>query len=411
MRPWVKIVIAAIVIVLIPIVVVSAVILSQGAQMNKEQSEISGFYLPPEPLPQTPGQLLRSEPLGVEVSGGTGYRILYVSQRPDGTPAASSGMVFIPDSPAPAEGRPVIAWAHGTLGMGDACAPSRSSDPLSDTEYWLSDMLERGWLVTATDYVGLGTPGPELYLVAEAEARDVVNSVRAAAQLPDAHTGSRYAVWGHSQGGHSALWTGHLSAELAPELSLIAVAAAAPAAQLADIMGAQWKGAIGWGIGPEVAVSWPIVDPRLSVEDILTGAGLRNYERLANECLNNDDALLIELAARQALGQSFFTSNPVKNASWKEFADAQTPPPLPASMPTLIAQSMADQVVLAWPNAVTQEKWCAAGSDLTMVWLGVVNHQKTAMTAGPSVVSWLEERFAGKPTQPNCAIPPPVARP
>jgi pimeloyl-ACP methyl ester carboxylesterase len=272
-------------------------------------------------------------------------------------------------------------------------------------------MLERGWLVTATDYVGLGTPGPELYLVAEAEARDVVNSVRAAAQLPDADIGSRYAVWGHSQGGHSALWTGHLSAELAPEFSLVAVAAAAPAAQLADIMGAQWKGAIGWGIGPEVAVSWPLVDPQLSLDDILTGAGLRNYERLANECLNNDDALLIELAARQALGQSFFTSDPVNNADWKNFADAQTPPPLPADMPTLIAQSTADQVVLAWPNAVTQQKWCSAGSDLTMLWLGVVNHQQTANTAGPSVVSWLEERFAGKPTQPNCAIPPPVDRP
>lgn len=411
MQPWVKFIIAVGIIVAIPLVVVGAVLVNPAAQVSKEQSEISGFYLPPEPLPQTPGQLLRAEPLGVEVTGGTGYRILYVSQRPDGTAAAASGMVFIPSAAPPAEGRPVIAWAHGTLGMGDACAPSRSSDPLLDTDSWLSDMLERGWLVTATDYVGLGTPGAELYLVAEAEARDVVNSVRAAAQLPDADIGSRYAVWGHSQGGHSALWTGHLSAKLAPELSLVAVAAAAPAAQLADIMGAQWKGAVGWAIGPEVAVSWPLVDSRLSLPDVLTGAGLRNYERLADECLNNDDALLIELAARQALGQSFFTSNPTRNSDWKAFADSETPPPLPADMPALIAQSTADQVVLAWPNAVTQEKWCAAGSDLTMLWLGVVNHQQTAMTAGPAVVSWLEERFAGRPTQPNCAIPPPVARP
>ena len=176
-------------------------------------------------------------------------------------------------------------------------------------------------------------------------------------------------------------------------------------------MGAQWQGTIGWGIGPEVAVSWPIINPDLQVTDILTRAGLENYERLAEECLNNDDGLLLELAVRQELDQTFFKDNPVQNAAWKAFAEEQTPPPLPATMPTLIAQSMADQVVLAWPNAITQEKWCAAGSDLTMMWLGVVNHQQTAMTAGPSVVGWLEDRFAGKPTQPNCATPPPVARP
>lgn len=411
MRLWGKFAIAACVIVVTPALVVGGVIWNQNSQVNKVQESIASFYLPPEPLPTTPGQLLRSEPLNVDVEGGNAYRILYVSQRPDGSPAASSGMVFIPDSPAPAQGRPVVAWAHGTLGMGDACAPSRALNPLGDMDYWLTEMLDRGWVVTATDYVGLGTPGPELYLVAEAEARDVVNSVRAAAQLPDANTGTQYAVWGHSQGGHSALWTGHLSTQLAPDLSLIAVAAAAPAAQLVDIMGAQWQGTIGWGIGPEVAVSWPIINPDLQVTDILTSAGLENYERLAEECLNNDDGLLLELAVRQELDQTFFKDNPVQNAAWKAFAEEQTPPPLPATMPTLIAQSMADQVVLAWPNAITQEKWCAAGSDLTMMWLGVVNHQQTAMTAGPSVVGWLEDRFAGKPTQPNCATPPPVARP
>lgn len=411
MRLWGKLAIAAGVIVVTPALVVGGVIWNQNSQVNKVQESIASFYLPPDPLPTTPGQLLRSEPLNVDVQGGNAYRILYVSQRPDGSPAASSGMVFIPDSPAPAQGRPVVAWAHGTLGMGDACAPSRALNPLGDMDYWLTEMLDRGWVVTATDYVGLGTPGPELYLVAEAEARDVVNSVRAAAQLPDANTRPQYAVWGHSQGGHSALWTGHLSTQLAPDLSLIAVAAAAPAAQLVDIMGAQWQGTIGWGIGPEVAVSWPIINPDLQVTDILTSAGLENYERLAEECLNNDDGLLLELAVRQELDQTFFKDNPVQNAAWKAFAEEQTPPPLPATMPTLIAQSMADQVVLAWPNAITQEKWCAAGSDLTMMWLGVVNHQQTAMTAGPSVVGWLEDRFAGKPTQPNCATPPPVARP
>ncbi len=236
----------------------------------------------------------------------------------------------------------------------------------------------------------------------------MVNSVRAVRNLPDAAAGQRYVVWGHSQGGHSALWTGHLSDTLAPELDLLAVAAAAPAAQLADIMGAQWDDLVGWGIGPEVLVSWPVVYPELSPDQVASPAGLENYERLADECLKQK-SLMVELLARQQLGERFFAGNPVDVADWRAKADAQTPPPLPAELPVLVAQSMADEVVLAWPNAVTQTLWCEAGSTIEMLWLGVVNHQQTAMTAGPTVVAWIDDRFADRPARRTCDLPPPVA--
>lgn len=375
---------------------------------EQQQAAIAPFYEPPSPLPTTPGEVLRTEPLGVEVPGATALRMLYVSQRPDGTPAASSGMVFIPDSPAPPEGRPIVAWAHGTLGMGDACAPSRSDNPLGDTEAWLDQMLSLGWVVVATDYVGLGTPGPELYLVGDAEARDVVNSVRAARNLPDSSAGDRYAVWGHSQGGHSALWTGHLGPRLAPELTLVGVAAAAPAAELTDIMGAQWNTTIGWGIGPEVAVSWPAADPALVPSQVLSAAGLQQYERIADKCTSNK-GLLAELALRKASGQEFFSGNPLNNELWAAYARAQTPPPYPADLPVFIAQGTADEVVLAWPNAVLQERWCEAGSDLTMLWMGGVGHMQAAIAAGPSATQWIADRFEGTSAKPNCSFPPAVA--
>lgn len=373
-----------------------------------EQTALAPFYEPPSPLPAAPGTLIRTEPLGVDVPGATALRMLYVSERPDGTPAASGGMIFIPTTPAPEGGRPVVAWAHGTLGMGDACAPSRSGNPLGDTANWLDSMIALGYVVVATDYIGLGTPGPELYLVGEAEARDVVNSVRAARALPEAAAGDRYVVWGHSQGGHSALWVGHLSEEIAPELTLLGVAAAAPAAELTDIMGAQWDTTIGWGIGPEVAVSWPAANPALSPDQVLTFTGERTYRRIADECTSNK-SLLLELALRKSAGQMFFAGNPVQNVAWADYARKQTPPAMPGSMPLFIAQGTTDEVVLAWPNAVLQERWCAAGSDLTMLWMGGVGHMQAATTAGPSVTEWVADRFAGKPTSRNCTFPPAVA--
>jgi pimeloyl-ACP methyl ester carboxylesterase len=334
--------------------------------------------------------------------------MLYVSERPDGAPSVSGGMIFIPHSPMPEGGRPVVAWAHGTVGMGDACAPSRSVNPLGDTANWLEPMLALGFVVVATDYTGLGTPGPEFYLVAEAEALDVVNSVRAARALPEADAGDRYVVWGHSQGGHSSLWVGHLSEQIAPELTLLGVAAAAPAAELTDIMAAQWDTIIGWGIGPEVVVSWPAANPALTPDQVLTFTGERTYERLADACTSNK-SVLVELALRKSAGQEFFARDPITNMVWADYARKQTPPPMPASMPLFIAQGTADEIVLAWPNAALQERWCATGSDLTMLWMGGVGHMQAAIAAGPTVTEWVAQRFAGEPTSRNCDFPPAVA--
>lgn len=382
--------------------------ISSNIERSDRQATFDPFYEPPDPLPAEPGTVIRTEPLDVNVPGGQAYRMLYVSERPDGTPAASGGMVFIPDTPAPPEGRPVVAWAHGTVGMGDACAPSRAANPLGDTDNWLDQMMSLGWVVTATDYVGLGTPGPELYLVKEAEVRDVVNSVRAARNLTDTQAGADYVVWGHSQGGHSSLWSGHLAPELAPELNLLGVAAAAPAGELADIMGAQWDTTVGWGIGPEVLISWPLADERLSAEEVATATGLRTYRQLADDC-TYDKQLLLEVLALRAAGQKFFEVDPMTVPEWERFVAEQTPPPMPADMPVFLAQGMADEIVLAWPNAKLQDQWCAAGSTITALWMGGIGHLAAATTSGPSAVSWIADRFAGRPANRTCDTPPPVA--
>jgi len=370
------------------------------------QAELADFYATPEPLVGEPGTVLRTEQLDVELNGGSVWRVLYVSQRPDGQPAVSGGLLFIPTKPATQ--RPVVAWAHGTVGQGEACAPSRSGNPLGDMTGWIEQMMAAGWVVTATDYVGLGTEGPNLYLVAEAEVHDVVNSVRAARNFPQANAGADYVVWGHSQGGHSSLWAGHLAPDIAPELRLLAVAAAAPAAQLPLIMGAQWQGVVGWVIGPEVVRSWPQVYPQLQPDEIVSARGLALSESIADECIVN---AALEGQFRVQQGQEYFASDPINATDWARAAEAQTPPPLPKPLPVFIGQSTTDAVVLGWPNAVLQEEWCAAGSTLDMLWVAEVAHQDTAVVIGPTVVQWLADRFSGVSASPNCAAPPPVSRP
>ncbi len=99
----------------------------------------------------------------------------------------------------------MIAWAHPTSGVVESCAPSLMPD-LSGTIWGLADMMARGYVVVATDYPGLGTPGIHPYLIGVSEGRAVLDSVRAARELPDVGASDRFAVWGHSQGGHASLY-------------------------------------------------------------------------------------------------------------------------------------------------------------------------------------------------------------
>jgi pimeloyl-ACP methyl ester carboxylesterase len=379
-----------------------------AAQEEEQQMQVAldPFYTPPDPIPSEVGTIIRREPLGVEVPGGRAERMLYVSERPDGTRAVSGGMLFLPDAPAPDGGRPIVAWEHGTLGMGDACVPSRSNNPLGDIQTFLPLMLEQGWVVVATDYVGLGTPGPNQYIIAQSEVRDVVNSVRAVRTIPEAQAGNRYATFGHSQGGHSSIWTGHLGPEYAPELELVGVAAAAPSLNLIEIASAQWNTAVGWVIGSALLESFPTYYPDLPVDSILTKSGQDNQARLAVECIK---AAGIEALVREKFGEQFFSTDPVDNAQWRAALEDQTPPPMPASMPVFIAQGTADEVVLDWPNAMIAQEWCRAGSTLAMLWMGDVNHEQAAHVSGPTAFQWIYQRFAGVPAQSTCELPLPVA--
>lgn len=73
----------------------------------------------------------------------------------------------------------MAAWAHGTVGLGDDCAPSTRPRSDRDAEY-LGRWLREGYAVVASDYAGLGTPGLHKYLNGEAAARGVVDAVVAA---------------------------------------------------------------------------------------------------------------------------------------------------------------------------------------------------------------------------------------
>ncbi|MCK1666415.1 lipase family protein, partial [Bradyrhizobium sp. 153] len=163
------------------------------------------------------------------------YRVLYRSTGLNGRPVFVSGVVIVPQGTPALGRRPIVAWAHPTSGIVPRCAPSLAIFLFQQIQ-GLRSMISRGFVVAATDYPGLGTPGPHPYLVGESEGRAVIDIVRAARSVTRAGDGKDFTVWGHSQGGQAALFAGMIANAYAPELKLLGVAAAAPATDLVKLM-------------------------------------------------------------------------------------------------------------------------------------------------------------------------------
>ncbi len=348
-------------------------------------------------------------------TGIRGWRIRYTTLR-GGKPVVSSGFLLEPTGKAPRSGRKIVAWAHPTVGMGKACAPSAnpfppSSDPTRKAYIgWPLSIVRRGWVLVATDYAGLGTRGTDPYLVGPYEATDVITSV-VAARRAGVSAGTDYAVVGHSQGGHASLWAPQ-ARSLARGMRLRGVVGAAPAADIPGLVAAQQETAfwpvLGWLIGSEIATAWPVYTPGLSTKDILSPAGKANYKALAQLCIVTAGALAAAILVGQ--GKTLFNGNgnPFTNAAWLRQAKLAVPPSPPRSIPVLITQGDRDPVVLSATNVATVKRFCRAGDKVDTDW--VVNtgsnpaayHEQGLTLAAPRIANWLSNRFAGRPATSVC---------
>jgi pimeloyl-ACP methyl ester carboxylesterase len=195
-----------------------------------------------------------------------------------------------------------------------------------------------------------------------------------------------------------------------PEKTLIGVAAAAPAANLPFIIGQQWSNGIGWGVGAEVAQSWPSMYPHLDIGKAISSEGARWTGQVADACLGEGVPIPPVLGfVAAAVGVPFFNGNPLNDPKMAAVAAAQSPRPLPSTLPVMIAQGTADPVIPPESNAALEKTWCDAGANLTMMWMGGVGHVTAGTTAAPTIVPWLRSLFDGYAPTPQCSGVPPVA--
>ncbi len=348
------------------------------------------------------GSIVRQVPMFGAPDGAAAYRVLYRSTSFDGKPIIVSGVIIVPQGPAPAGGRAVVAWAHPTSGIVPHCAPSLAIFFFQQVQ-GLREMIERGYIVAATDYPGLGTPGPHPYLVGVSEARAVIDSVRAARAIPDAGAGKAFTVWGHSQGGQAALFTGMIAKSYAPELDLLGVAAAAPATDLVTFMNDDIATTGGRNVTAMTIWSWTRVYIA-PIKYLVDPAAIPAIDILAEECVESVFDLFVRARTGKALEDHFLlVKHPGDVEPWHRLLTENTPGALPQGLPLFLAQGTADGLIRPAVTEAYMKRTCAAGTKVRMMWMDGIRHGFAGRDAAPAAVEWMAARFAGAPPPDDCA--------
>jgi acetyl esterase/lipase len=361
------------------------------------------FYdAPRSQLAGQPGTIVRQEKIDGAPLGAAAYRTLYRSTGLKGEPIFVSGVIVVPQGEPPAGGRPIVAWAHPTSGVTPRCAPSLAIFLFQQIQ-GLRSFVERGFVVAATDYPGLGTPQAHPYLVGDSEGRAVIDIVRAASTVPGAGGGKRFTVWGHSQGGQAALFTGMIAGSYAPELELVGVAAAAPATDLVALMKDDIGSTGGNNILAMALWSWHRVFDA-SLGKVVDPRAMPTLDRLARVCIEGPFDLSARQRIGQALNQHFLTvDQPADIEPWHSLLEKNSAGTLPPEIPLFLAQGTTDQIINPNVTRGYMNKLCNASSKVKLVILPNIGHGRAAQASTMAAVNWIGDRFAGEAVPDDCS--------
>jgi alpha-beta hydrolase superfamily lysophospholipase len=315
----------------------------------------------------------------------TAKRIQYLSTDVKGTLIPVTGLILTPKT---GKQNKVVAWAHGTTGLADQCAPSTNQNVFwPEARTAVAALLKRGWTVAASDYPGLGTALPHPYLVGGAQARAIIDSVKAARNL-DAALSTQYVIDGHSQGGQSALFANQIATGYDGNLVLKGTATIAPVSNV-DVFAPLIPGTAEQGYLVMGLYGLQAVEPTFNPNSVLATPAKTKTAVLTTGCLYEILAAYQNLTATQLLvGGALPAAVVNKLASYDN--PAQTSP----TAPILIVQGTDDEAV---PYFITHDillpELQAYSQPVQFNTIAGASHDSAVILSADAVATWIAARF------------------
>ncbi len=386
------------------------------------------------------GEIVKSEKMTTSMPNVHAWKIAYVSSDVLDHKTLATAIVAFSQTHSAKKDRPVIAWAHGTTGTAQNCGPSQLLDPAqplnqyflpngnSWTDYGLPAMkafIEAGYVIVATDYQGLGAGGKHQYAVAATQARDVINSIRAARLLPEVGAGSKAVMYGWSQGGGAVIAAASLTDYIQQKgtakdnIEMMGVVAMAPydlavtfpnkkmdateTTTYLNQLSAQFSSNV-FNFTHYAQNVWGMVAafPHLQLNDIFTDEGAK----IVNEVLERKCMHSATDTFQFAYGNEYknLLRTDIKNApAWIEAYQKSSVMPVKPIAPVIIYYGTDDTTVPPVMGKLYAEQMCQLGANITRVQLpGNQNHFTTPEKAEPLYIQWVADRFAGKALVNGC---------
>lgn len=349
-----------------------------------------------------PGELIGLEPRPDGFHGVSGgYVVDYWTADGRGGSAPASGGFYVPPGEPPAGGWPVIAYDHGTTGLGPGCggqsdpagAPYRESQDAQDV--FVRHLLDRGFAVVAPDYLGLGRfdTGTHPYLGIDTEATATIDLLRAVrSRRPD--LSATWAVAGMSQGGQAALGTGHRQATYAPELDFRGTIALDPESdveKVATLLGPVPSVFDGnsdiMSFAAGILAGLRAAHPEAEVDSYLTPRGREVLDTIGELCLDG----MIE--AVTGLGFPDLLARPLSTEPIRSVLDRYMRVPTAGyDAPILLLANAADVTVPSPLHAALAAQFVAGGVDFATV-VGTGRHCAMDPAMWAAVDEFLARRF------------------
>ncbi|MFF3863991.1 lipase family protein [Streptomyces sp. NPDC002209] len=337
-------------------------------------------------------------PLPGQPTGTKAWKIHYRSTTADGAPNTVSGTVIVPQDGRTGP-RPLVTYAVGTVGMGDSCAPSSNLPYGTAMEANLIQQLTlRGWAVVVTDYEGLGTPGVHTYTVGPSAGRAVLDAARAAERLPGAglSADTPVGIMGYSQGGQASSWAAELQGSYAPELKVKGTATGGVPADLLKVADFN-NGSYGSGLIFMAAAGQDAAFPELRLDSYLNPAGRALVAGMKENCVAID-----AIAGSFKRISDLTTRNPLEQPDWQARLNQSRLGRTAPAAPVHQYHALGDELIPYAVGRQLRSEWCAKGANVEWDTIWVGEHVSGVITHSPAAGDWLADRFADRPTHPNC---------
>jgi hypothetical protein len=326
-------------------------------------------------------------------------RITYTSTNSfDGTTQVS-GTVFVPQGKPPDGGWPIVAYGHSTTGIQTECAPSLDSMLLNFVAP-ISGLVQAGYVVTMTDYQGLGVDQwRHPYLDSTALGYNIIDSVQAARKLvPEAS--NRWLALGTNEGAQAAWAANELAADYGGGLTLVGAVSVSPPADITGFADAAAAGTLTPAQMP--VLQWILA----SLKDMYPDFNLDDYRRgvvadkwdVLSACRGPAAEERAKIAG-QLSADDLRPSSPAAVETLRAYLEKSSLPQGPTAAPMLVMYGGNDALIPPTWTDRALDKACRMG-DVIQIWLQPDQGDGEIDASGAD--AWINARFNGGPAQNDC---------